>query len=221
MVTLRSLAKEYNKLQKIYGARELDAIVGGGCTKHPHICFIFMNPTGRNIASSKEWTGIKAPWIGTKNIWDLFYQLHLLDGDIYKRIKDIRGKDWTYDFASQVYLDVTKHKCYITNLGKCTQVDARPLADATLRQYLNLLEQEIDIVKPQIVILFGNQVSSIFLNEKISVSKCRRQVYYKTIGDHVYPCYPVYYPVGNGRFNLDKAIQDITWIMENNLYVGK
>ena len=85
---LEDLKVKYDKLQKKYGAKELDSIYNGGCAKNPNICFVFMNPTGRNIASSKEWKGIKSPWIGTKNIWDLFYQLELMDEGIYKKIKD-------------------------------------------------------------------------------------------------------------------------------------
>ena len=42
-----------------------------------------MNPTGKNIASSKSWKGLKSLLIGTKNIWDLFYKLKILDKDIY------------------------------------------------------------------------------------------------------------------------------------------
>ena len=32
-----------------------------------------------------------------------------------------------------------------------------------------------------------------------------------------YKVYPVYYPVGNGIFNIEKSIEDIKWIIENNL----
>lgn len=44
---------------------------------------------------SKEQKGIKSPWIGTKNIWDLFYILDLMDKKIYKTIKTIKGSEWT------------------------------------------------------------------------------------------------------------------------------
>ena len=91
--------------------------------KNLDICFVFMNPTGRNIASSKEWKGIKSPWIGTKNIWDLFYKLNLMGNKIYKKIKEIKGSEWTEEFTKQVYNDVKTHKYFITNLGKCTQID--------------------------------------------------------------------------------------------------
>ena len=219
-LTLEKLNKEYDKLQLKYGDKSLDSIYNGGCTNNPDICFVFMNPTGRNIASSKSWHGLKSPWIGTKNIWDLFAALDLIDKDIYSQIKSIKGKEWTPDFAETIYENVIKHKYFITNLGKCTQIDARPLPDSVYKKYLHLLEKEISIINPKVIILFGNQVSSIVLNEKISVSQSRKQEYIKTIDEKDYKCYAVYYPIGNGRFNIDKSIEDIRWIMTNSLKQG-
>lgn len=216
-MTLNDLTKEYDKLQQKYGAKELDSIYNGGCDNNPDICFVFMNPTGRNIASSKDWKGLKSPWIGTKNIWDLFYELKMLDQDIYNKIKSIKGSDWTEEFAKEVYDNVTKYKYFITNLGKCTQIDARPLPDSVYREYLYLLEKEIEIINPKIVVLFGNQVSSIVLNEKISVSQCRKKQFEKNINGKKYTCYSVFYPVGNGRFNINKSIEDILYIKDNVL----
>lgn len=219
-MTLEDLKKDYDKLQRKYGAKELDSIYNGGCTENPDICFVFMNPTGRNIASNKNWKGIKSPWIGTKNIWDLFFQVGLLDEEIYKQIKSKKGNDWTEQFANEVYDNVTKHKYFITNLGKCTQVDARPLPDSVYKQYLNLLYKEIEIIHPKVIVLFGNQVSSIVLGEKVSVSQCRKQKFEKKINNNKYNFYSVFYPVGNGRFNIDKSIEDIIYIKntikENN-----
>ena len=216
-MTLNDLTKKYDKLQLKYGAKELDSIYNGGCEHNPDICFVFMNPTGRNIASSKDWKGLKSPWIGTKSIWDLFYQLNILDTDIYNKIKKIKGNDWTEEFAAEVYDNVKKYKYFITNLGKCTQIDARPLPDSVYKEYLELLEKEIEIINPKVIVLFGNQVSSIVLNEKISVSQCRKKLFKKSINNKEYNCYSVFYPVGNGRFNIDKSIEDIKWIIENEL----
>ena len=214
-MSLDDLKIEYDKLQLKYGAKELDSIYNGGCVNNPDICFVFMNPTGRNIASNKSWRGLKSPWIGTKNIWYLFYELKLLDKDIYDKIKAIKGSEWTEEFASEVYDNVTKHKYFITNLGKCTQIDARPLPDSVYKEYLHLLEKEIEIINPKVVVLFGNQVSSIVLNEKISVSGCRRQKFIKEINNKTYDCYCVFYPVGNGRFNIGKSIEDINFILNS------
>lgn len=214
---LEDLKPKYDKLQKKYGAKELDSIYNGGCTENPNICFVFMNPTGKNIASSKKWKGIKSPWIGTKNIWDLFFKLNLMNEKIYKNIKKIKGSEWTEEFAEEVYDDVRKHKYFITNLGKCTQIDARELPNSVYEEYLDLLKQEIEIIKPKVVVLFGNQVSSIVLNKKISVSQCRKQLFINQINDNEYKFYSVYYPVGNGRFNIDKSIEDINWIIKNEI----
>ena len=211
------LNKKYDKLQKKYGDPNLDSIYNGGCTNNPDICFVFMNPTGRNIASSKDWKGLKAPWLGTKNIWDLFHAVNLLDESIYKEIKEKKTKDWDEEFAKLVYDNVTKYKYFITNLGKCTQVDARPLPDSIYKEYLKLLYKEISIINPKVIILFGNQVSSIVLDEKISVSTSRKKLYKKKINKKLYKFYSVYYPVGNGRFNIDKSIEDIKWIIESEI----
>ena len=214
---LKDLQKHYDKLQLEYGSPDLDSIYNGGCETNPDICFVFMNPTGRNIASQKTWHGLKSPWIGTKNIWDLFSALNLIDEELYKTIKKIPGPSWTEEFASLIYDDVAKHKVFITNLGKCTQVDARPLPDRVYKEYLDLLLQEIEIVNPKVIILFGNQVSSIVLNKKISVSTSRKETYPLKIKDKTYKAYPVYYPIGNGRFNIDKSIEDINWIIDQEL----
>jgi len=212
---LEDLKTEYDKLQLEYGARELDSIYNGGCDNNPDICFVFMNPTGRNIASSKTWKGLKSPWIGSKNIWDLFYELKLLDKDVYIDIKSIKGSEWTEEFADKVYDNVKKHNYFITNLGKCTQIDARPLPDSVYKEYLHLLEKEIEIINPKVVILFGNQVSSIVLSQKIAVSQCRKRLFTKEINGKEYKFYSVFYPVGNGRFNINKSIEDISYIIKS------
>ena len=58
-----------------------------------------MNPTGRNIASSKDWKGLKSPWIGTKNIWDLFIELDLLDKENVEKIFKENKIDEVIHFA--------------------------------------------------------------------------------------------------------------------------
>lgn len=168
-----------------------------------------MNPTGKNIASDKSWKGRKPPWLGTKNIWKLFYKVDLLSEETFNKIQEKKPKEWDYEFCNYVYEEIEKNKLFITNLGKCTQIDARPLPDEVLKKYLDLLFKEINIIKPKIIITFGNQVSSIILNKKISVSENRKKCYKIQINKNEYKVYPVYYPVGNGIFNIDKSIEDI------------
>lgn len=214
---LKDLNKEYDKLQEKYGEPTLNSIYNGGCEESPDICFIFMNPTGRNNAAYKDWKGLRSPWISTKNIWKLFYKINLLDKTIFNEIQKKKPKDWTEEFAQMVYDDVKKRKYFITNLGKCTQIDARPLKDEVYKEYLNLLFKEIEIIKPKIIITFGNQVSSIILNKKINVSKCRKEPYKQKIHTKTYNIFPTFYPIGNGMRNLDLVIEDINYIIKNEL----
>ena len=214
---LIKLNKSYDKLQRIYGDSSLHSIYNGGCSNNPDLCFVFMNPTSKNISSQSSWNGPHYPWLGTKNIWNLFYKLNLLDQDIYFKIKEYKHKEWTEEFSNQVYESITNHKCFITNLGKCTQKDARPLPNYVYQEYLELLFKEITIIDPKVIILFGNQVSSLVLNQKISVSNSRKKLYLKKIKNKEYKFYSVYYPVGNGIFNIDKSIEDINWIIEHEL----
>ena len=214
---IKDLKKEYDKMQVKYGAKDLDSIYNGGCENNPDICFVFMNPTGKNIASDKSWKGRKSPWLGTKNIWKLFYKVNLLSDDVFNKIQEKKPKEWDYEFCDYVYKEVTNNKIFITNLGKCTQIDARPLSDTVLKKYLNLLFKEIEIIKPKVIITFGNQVSSIILNKKISVSENRKICHKIKINGNIYKVYSVYYPVGNGIFNMDKSIEDIIWIIENEI----
>lgn len=213
---ISDLKEKYDRLQKKYGAKELDSIYNGGCEENPDICFVFMNPTGRNITSSKKWEGRKSPWLGTKNIWGLFHEINVISSSTYQKIQELKPKDWTYEFCDELYTEIASNKVFITNLGKCTQVDARPLPDSVLKSYLKLLYTEIDIIKPKIIITFGNQVSSIVLNKKISVSETRKTEFELKIKGNKYKVYPVYYPVGNGRFNMPKAIEDLKYIIKSN-----
>ncbi|MBR1540623.1 MAG: hypothetical protein IJ629_05655, partial [Clostridia bacterium] len=62
-----------------------------------------------------------------------------------------------------------------------------------------------------------NQVSSIILKKKISVSEMRKKSELIDVEGKQYKIFPVYYPVGNGIFNIDKSIEDIKWIMKHEI----
>lgn len=92
-MTLMDLNKKYDELQQQYGAKKLHAIYNGGCDDSPNFFFVFMNPTSKNIAASQDWNGLRLPWIGTKNIWDIFHDIGLLDTRLYEQIKSITWKN--------------------------------------------------------------------------------------------------------------------------------
>lgn len=215
MDKFEKLNNRYDELQLLYGAKGCNAIFGYGCKK-PEVVLVFMNPTRKNVASAPDWRGLRAQWLGTKQIWDFLYRCNMFDVNLNEQIKQMKPSDWTPEFCSRVYEDVIKRKIWMTNMAKCTQDDARPLPDKVFIDYKNLLLDEMKLLNPKKIIFFGNQVSSIMLDKKIKVSECRRQKFNLKIGNKNYDCYAVFYPVGNGRFNQSKAVEDIKAIFGDN-----
>ena len=208
-MTKTELHRRFDEMQTQYGAPELNCIYGGGCETEPNYCFVFMNPTGKNIAAQKSWNGIRTPWLGTKNIWKLFAEIGIISPELNAEIQLKRPTDWTPEFCESVYNEITAHRAYITNLAKCTQTDARHLHNSVYREYLELFSAEINLIKPKTIILFGNTVSSIVLNKPITVGTNRRI-------EHTFQnikTFTVHYPVGNGRFNLSKSTADLHHIL--------
>ena len=212
---MEKINKQYDKLQDKYGSKQLNSVYGAGCRQNAKVALVFMNPTKRNIATDKNWKGLKAQWLGTKQIWDFLTKCDLFDENLNKQIKSKRPTDWTEEFCEKVYAEVASRGVWITNLAKCSQDDARPLPDEIFLQYRDLLKRELALVAPQKVLLFGNQVASIVLEEKVSVSLARCKKFDLDLNGNVVEGYAVFYPVGNGRFNQDKAICDIKTILKD------
>jgi hypothetical protein len=211
---LEQLKLEIDKLQQKHGDKNYTALYGTGCIKKLDMMFLFMNPTAKNISVSKDWNGMKAPWLGLKNTWKLMYKLNVISEKTYNIITPMKPIDWTPDFTVKLYEEVAKNKIYLTNLARCTQSDARHVSDIIFRESRDVTLEEIKLLKPKFIIAFGNQVSSNLLQKSIKVSECRKQKYELKIGNEVYDVYPTYYPVGMGQRNMSKAIEDILSIIK-------
>lgn len=211
---ITSLHSGFDTLQQLYGDKSLLSIYGAGCVRSPEIMFIFMNPTGRNISSTNGWNGIRAPWIGTKNIWDLFHHLRLIGSDTLRDVKKRKPLEWTPQVAFQIYKELAQNRVYLTNLAKCTQIDARPLSNIVFQKYRPLMFQEIQRVKPKRIVTFGNQVSTVLLGKQVSVSQyLRDEKEILSISEVEYQIYPTYYPVGQGRRNMPLAEKRIEHLL--------
>jgi hypothetical protein len=211
---MKNLIKQYDELQKTYGSKDLNSVYGCGENSNPRVALVFMNPTKRNIATDKSWKGLRAQWLGTKQIWEFLAKCELFSSNINEEIKSKKPKDWTPEFCEYVYNEVKKQGLWITNLAKCTQNDARPLPDNIFIQYKDLLKEELKLINPQKIFFFGNQVSSIMLEQPIAVSTTRQKKFSLYIDGKEFESYALFYPVGNGRFNQHKAIEDIKNIID-------
>lgn len=212
---MKKLIEKYDELQEKYGSKDLNSVYGYGCFENAKVALVFMNPTKRNIATSKDWKGLRAQWLGTKQIWDFLCKCGFISEDLNNQIKQKKPADWTEEFCEKVYDEVACNGVWITNLGKCTQDDARPLPDEVFLEYKDLLKEELKKVSPQKILFFGNQVSSIMLDRTIAVSQSRKEKFDLLIDRKHYDSYAVFYPVGNGRFNQSKAVEDIKHILGN------
>ncbi|HVV15222.1 MAG TPA: uracil-DNA glycosylase family protein [Candidatus Paceibacterota bacterium] len=211
-IQIERLKKNIDKLQKTHGHPDYTALYGTGCIDHPDLFLILMNPTARNISVHKDWKGLKASWLGTKNFWKILYKLELISAKTFAATQERAPAEWDNDFCVAVYTELARNKVFITNLGRSTQPDARPLPDAVYKACVALTQEEINAVKPKVVVLFGNQVSSALLETPIKVSETRKKRFDLEIGGTVYPVYATYYPVGMGFMNADKTIEDVRWI---------
>lgn len=217
---LTSLHKHFDKLQTIHGDKSLKSIYGAGCIKKPEIMFVFMNPTGRNVSAQKSWCGLRAPWLGTKNVWGMFSELGLISKSNCEKILELIPSKWIENFAENLYQELKNNKVYVTNLAKCTQIDARALKDKTFIEYRDLMLQEISFIKPKYIVTFGNQVSSILLEKNIKVSDYKDENFETLkIQNETYKIYPTFYPVGQGRRNMPYAIKRIKKILKSKIKV--
>jgi DNA polymerase len=211
---LNQLKKDIDDLQLLFGDKKLKAIYGAGCIKNPKVMFIFMNPTAKNVSAFDDWKGLRAPWLGTKNVWQIFSALGIVSPDYFQKIQEMKIRDWDVNFAHDIYREVVEKKVYITNLAKCTQVDARPLKNDVFKNYLKIMEKEIVAINPKNIITFGNQVSSIILEKSISVGDYKRnKKEVLKISKKSFNVYPTHYPVGQGRRNMPLAIKRLKAIL--------
>jgi len=207
---LNHLYKHRERLQKQHGEQSLFAIHGAGCIDKPNICFVFMNPTGKNVSAMKWWKGIRAPRLGTKNVRKIFFASNIISKATFEKIQSMKVDEWSEKFSEKLYKEIAAKKVYITNLAKCTQIDARPLPDKVFKEYLAYTLEELAIVQPKHIITLGNQVSSILLGRPIKVSEYKKNEHeLLTINSKEYKVYPTFYPVGQGTRNMPLAIQRI------------
>lgn len=206
------------KVQKInnqhYGDHSLDSISGAGKVRNPKLAFIFINPTHRNISTRKEWAGLKAPWIGCSNIWNLFADAGLINKSINKEIQHAKTS-WSYDFTNKVYSHVAERNLYITNTVKWAGLDAKLPERKKIDIYMPLLIEELTLLAPQKIIAFGQLTFDALLrNLKLEKTKFgeinemtlnTNQLYY--VDSKIGPIVPCYFPVGQGIKNKDKAIK--------------
>ncbi len=209
---LTALHAVYDNMQTTLGHVWHHAIYGAGCIKNPHICLVFMNPTARNLSAQHDRTWLRAPRIGLKQTRKMLYELGFISQELCTFTQgSINNRD--NELVQNLYQYLSDQGIFITNLAKCTQSDAKHLPDSIFKEYMPIMHQEISILNPQKIITFGNQVSSILLNQSITVSSYPWDKFETiSIENKDYRVYPCRYPVGMGFRNIHKAKERINII---------
>lgn len=206
--------------QQYYGDHTLDAISGAGQTEQPKLALIFINPTHRNISTRPGWKGLKAPWIGCANIWQLFRDAGLIGEEMNQEIQAAKT-NWSEQFALDVYSHVASQGLYITNIVKWAGLDAKLPEREKIKLYAPLLIEELGMVQPKRIIAFGQltfdgllrqlgvkpQEKFGAMNEATLNTGVIRGVQTE-IGD-IIPCY---FPVGQGIKNRENAVEVLQMI---------
>ena len=181
----------------------LASIPGGGADRSPALALVFMNPTRRNLASQAGWAGPRFPFIGTSRIWSLLGDCQLLDKRTAARFAKPAGQ-WSAADARELEGQLRQASLYITNVVKETAVDSSPPEAAVFRRYQSLLHEEMELVRPRLIIAFGLAAHRSLTNSSIRLADILEQAL-KTgravaagscRGRAVIPCH---FPIGRGN----------------------
>ncbi len=204
-------ATSYNQLQHI---------LGGGEENNPKIMFVFINPTRRNIASSPEYTGPRFPFIGTKEVWRVFFNAGLFPAEL---MEQINHGNWSKGLIDSVLNFLKESGFYFTNVSKCCNSNATLPDNEKILKGKKILFEEISIVNPKLIVAFG-----LIPIKAITVKNIKLQDYINSIRNKIdeplestsifnksYPVVPCYFPVGRG--NPKKAVEILKHITDKYL----
>ncbi len=181
---------------------KLEPILGGGCTEHPSIMFVFINPTAQNCSSSPSWQGPRIPFLGTKRIWKVFSDAGMFDSRLYEEIKN--RKEWDVPFAERVIEELRRRKLYFTNIVKWTGEDGTLPDRKKIALFLPSFLEEIAIIKPKIIVTFGLIPFEALSKKKITLSEYYanfingKRTSYTVANIEEIPLIPCFFPVGRG-----------------------
>ena len=205
-----------SRLQEIYNRfddcercrtekNDLKHVLGGGKFHHPKFLFLFINPTHLNISVHQEYEGDRRyPFLGVRHFYRLLSEAGFVDSRI---VEDVYSRGWRVSDEERVEESLVDNDVYITNLVKCAQRHPDNPLQKVIKEDLSLLMEEIDIVSPQHIVVFGGLVFKTITGDSIVLRDCldavRNGSYspYQSIEikKKSYPVLPCYFPVGRGN----------------------
>lgn len=186
----------------------LQHIYGGGATTAPRDCFILMNPTARNISSASGHLGPRLPFLGIRSFWRVLNESGYFKGGV---LRTIEQTPWTSSATVAVLKELDAQGIYLTNLVKCTSPNSENPSRNVCDENLPILLREIDLVKPQRIVTFGQLTFATLTARNIRLNQFLAQIRLRGITTLDYfqcsklpniPVFPCFFPVGRGNQKL-------------------
>jgi hypothetical protein len=180
----RELEKLYRKVDRCsfckIARNPLRHIHGFGAMR-PKLMLVLVNPTYRNLSSAPDYKGLRFPFIGVRHFWRVLADGGLISKKVaYDLPLPVK---WKKEDTEKIKRELVENKLFLTNVVKCCYNHSEYPQKQVVKSHLNLLEEEIGIVKPRRIVAFGGLV-------------------YKTLTKSLkleIPLISCYFPVGRGR----------------------
>lgn len=204
--TLEALWRYTDELHdKRYPDHDLRPILGNGKTLKPDVMFVFINPTARNVSTSRTWRGPRFPFIGTRQVWRIFHRAGLVDDLLMRRIEE-SPSEWSLELTQEVLAFLRRKRFYVTNIVKWAGHDAALPDKEKINLFLPILEREIAVVRPAYVVAFGLIPFEALTQEDILLKQYHSQAmrtrqlqfYSRRFGTVQTKIIPCYFPIGRG-----------------------
>ncbi|MDE2001479.1 MAG: hypothetical protein KGI60_02850 [Patescibacteria group bacterium] len=197
--TLRSLYRRVDRCPLCRAANnDLQHIHGFGAMR-PDLMLVFVNPTHRNTSADPSYRGPRFPFIGVRQLWRVLADAGLIDRKKAAALPP--RKEWTAADTATIQQELVKHKLFITNVVKCCyDHSAYPERDA-VRHHLDLLGEEIRIVRPKTIVAFSGFVYQTLTGQSVKMGeywKDGQKALPEIISGLRIPTLPCYFPVGRG-----------------------
>lgn len=182
---------EGNRLQHIHGFGVVN----------PRLMLVLINPTYRNLSSDPEYKGPRFPFIGVRQFWKVLADAGLINKKIAYRLP-LRN-EWKATHTKQIQKELIKNRLFLTNIVKCCYDHSFYPDGAVIQHQLKLLAEEIRIVKPESIVVFGGLVYKVLTGNDIKLNEYwrqkRRKKSFEIISGLNIPVTPCYFPVGRGK----------------------
>ena len=146
----------------------------------------------------------------------------LLIGEAPGKEEDLEGRPFigrSGQLLRQLLCNVKidpEQDAFITNIVKCRPPNNRNPKSSEIKNCLSILEKQLSILKPELIVLIGSASTQALLGKDIKISKKRGQWLKKTIKNHTVNIMPIFHPSYLLR-NPSSEIGKPKWLTQNDL----